>query len=464
VVLIALAGFGFLTSFGISKVPAADPAKKFRANFLADLWAQIKLIRKDRVLWLATVGNTYFFALAALIQFLIVIYAKDVLNHFRSAKEQLSPGRHAIGIGLGSFAAGYLSGGKIEYGLIPLGSIGMTVLAALLGRRGLSFADTWRWICRCWASSADFSSCPLRPCSSIGRTRKARAACWRRPICFRLSAFSRPLASITLVTVVLHLESVHRFPAHRRGDAGRNDLRRVAAARRAAPVWSLAAHPHALPRARARPREYSRKGGALFVCNHVSFVDALLLIASTDRRVRFMMFAGIYELPYVKPFARILGVIPISSAQRPRDMLKSLQTASEAIRAGDVVCIFAEGQITRIGQLLPFRRGMEQIMKDVEAPIVPVALDGVWGSIFSFEKRRFVWKWPRRIPYPVTVSFGPPMPPRATASEVRQAVQELLASAWHLSPRQMRPCSAPLCARRGGIRSALPWPTRNRRK
>src|SRR5688572_26287759 len=92
------------------------------------------------------------------------------------------------------------------------------------------------------------------------------------------------------------------------------------------------------------------KGGALFVCNHVSFLDGLLLIASTDRHVRFMMFTGIYELPYVKPFARILGVIPISSEQRPREMLKSLQTAGDAIRAGDVVCIFAEGQITRIGQ------------------------------------------------------------------------------------------------------------------
>jgi len=180
------------------------------------------------------------------------------------------------------------------------------------------------------------------------------------------------------------------------------------------------------------------KGGALFVCNHVSFVDALLLIASTDRRVRFMMFTGIYELPYVKPFARLLGVIPISAEYRPREMLKSLQAASDAIRAGDVVCIFAEGQITRIGQLLPFRRELEQIMEDVEAPIVPVALDGVWGSIFSFEKRRFVWKWPRRIPYPITVSFGPAMPPRAAASDVRQALQELLAFAWVYRRRHMQ--------------------------
>jgi acyl-[acyl-carrier-protein]-phospholipid O-acyltransferase/long-chain-fatty-acid--[acyl-carrier-protein] ligase len=119
-------------------------------------------------------------------------------------------------------------------------------------------------------------------------------------------------------------------------------------------------------------------------------------------------------------------------------MLKALETASEAIRAGDVVCIFAEGQITRIGQLLPFRRGLERIMQDVEAPIVPVALDGVWGSVFSFEKRRFVWKLPRRFPYPVTVSFGPPLPSRATAPEVRQAVQELQASAWGQRRGRMR--------------------------
>ncbi|HSU52667.1 MAG TPA: AMP-binding protein, partial [Candidatus Dormibacteraeota bacterium] len=94
------------------------------------------------------------------------------------------------------------------------------------------------------------------------------------------------------------------------------------------------------------------------------------------------------------------------------------------------------GQITRIGQLLPFRRGFERIMRDVEAPIIPVALDGVWGSIFSFEKGRFIYKLPRRIPFPVTVSFGKPLPHTATPGQAREAVQELLAQAWvHRKPR-----------------------------
>src|SRR6185437_13835882 len=172
------------------------------------------------------------------------------------------------------------------------------------------------------------------------------------------------------------------------------------------------------------------KGGALFVSNHLSLADAMLLLASTDRKVRFMMYKAHYELPWIKPGARMLGVIPISSEQRPREMLKSLQAASDAIKNGEIVCIFAEGQITRIGQMMPFRRGFERIMKDVEAPIIPVALDGVWGSVFSFERGRFIWKWPRRFPHPITVNYGKPMAHTATPFEVRQAVQELQAEAW----------------------------------
>ena len=165
----------------------------------------------------------------------------------------------------------------------------------------------------------------------------------------------------------------------------------------------------------------------------MSFVDALLLIASTDRPIRFLMYKGIYDLPYVKPFAKMIRAIPISSELRPREMLQSLREATNAIKSGEVVCIFAEGQITRIGQLLPFRRGMERIMKGVDAPIVPVNLDGVWGSIFSFERGRFLWKLPRYIPYPVTVSFGKPMPPTSAPFEVREAVQQLQTEAYAIA-------------------------------
>jgi acyl-[acyl-carrier-protein]-phospholipid O-acyltransferase/long-chain-fatty-acid--[acyl-carrier-protein] ligase len=202
-------------------------------------------------------------------------------------------------------------------------------------------------------------------------------------------------------------------------------------------LWSLT---HTLYRLRICGGEHvPKKGGALIVCNHLSHVDALLLLASCKREIRFMMYKGIYEKPLIKPLARIMRVIPISSELRPREMIQSLRDASEAIKSGELVCIFAEGQITRIGQMLPFRRGFERIMKDVEAPIIPVALEGVWGSIFSFQKKRFLWKMPRRIPYPVTVNFGRAMPHTSTPFEVRYAVQELMAEAWKYRSTWMQP-------------------------
>jgi acyl-[acyl-carrier-protein]-phospholipid O-acyltransferase / long-chain-fatty-acid--[acyl-carrier-protein] ligase len=183
---------------------------------------------------------------------------------------------------------------------------------------------------------------------------------------------------------------------------------------------------------------FPEKGGALLVCNHMSFVDAALLVAATDRPIRFIMHRDIYDHPVVKPFAKMVRAIPISSEQHPRELLQSLHVAGDALRGGEIVCIFAEGQITRTGQLLPFRRGLERIMKGVDVPIIPVNLDGVWGSIFSFERGRFVWKVPQRIPYGVTVSFGEAMASDSTAIAIRAAVQELHAEAFEQRKPHMK--------------------------
>jgi len=197
---------------------------------------------------------------------------------------------------------------------------------------------------------------------------------------------------------------------------------------------------HTLYRLRVLNRQnLPERGGVLLVCNHLSLADAVLLQAASPRPIRFLMYKGIYESRLIKPWARMTGAIPISSEQRPREMIRSLQTASAAIQNGEVVCIFAEGQITRIGQMLPFRRGFERIMKDVDAPIVPVALDGLWGSIFSFEAGKFLWKWPRRVPLPITVNFGKPLPHTATPADVRQCVQDLMVEAWECRRETMLP-------------------------
>lgn len=429
VILIALAGFGLLTALGITKVPSANPQKQFQVNFLADLWQQIKVIRRDRALWLAVIGNTYFFAIAALIQLIIVIYASDVLHIADPTRTSYLQAATAIGIGLGSFAAGYLSGGKIEYGLIPLGSVGLTVFAALLGRHNLSFAQAAVDL----SLLGFFGGFFIVPISALLQHRPAAGEKGGVLAAANLLSFIGIfLASgvYYLFTVLFKLSPPAIFLIIAVATLGATIylmfllpdalLRFV--------LWALT---HTLYRVRVPGRDHlPARGGALLVCNHVSFADAMFLIAATDRPVRFVMLKEMYDRPQIKWGAKLLGVIPVSSEQRPREMLKSLQIASEAIQNGEVVCIFAEGQITRIGHLLPFRRGFERIMKNVDAPIIPVALDGVWGSIFSFEKGRFFWKLPRRLLQPVVVNFGKPLSSTATPFEVRAAVQDLLAETW----------------------------------
>jgi acyl-[acyl-carrier-protein]-phospholipid O-acyltransferase/long-chain-fatty-acid--[acyl-carrier-protein] ligase len=199
------------------------------------------------------------------------------------------------------------------------------------------------------------------------------------------------------------------------------------------------------------------RGGALLTPNHASWVDAILLLAATDRPIRFLMFKGVYDHPLIKPFAKMLKIIPIASDQSPRELIHSLRAASEALRDGEVVCIFPEGEITRIGQMLPFRRGFERIIKGIDVPIIPVNIDGIWGSIFSFSGGHFLWKWPRTIPYPVRITFGAPLPPTATAPEVRQAVQQLGVDAFLRRRRYIKPLTRSFvdAARRHPARFAM---------
>jgi len=455
---------GLATSFGISRVPPADPTKKFRWNPLGDFLAQMKVIVADRTLGWAVLGNTYLFFLAALLQLAVIIYGHDVLRiddaHITGLQAAI-----AIGIGLGSIAAGYLSGGKIEYGLIPLGAVGMTLFGGLLYFRAPaellsswlrsaslhlpSLAHPTLSLLIAWVTLRIFDlgllgffggmfAVPLgaliqhrpRPEQKGGVIAAANLVSFIGIALASLAyyiftdIFHQSAAGIFLdgaiLTLVTTAYSIYLLP---------DSLLRF--------VLFIATH--TIYRIRVDGREnIPERGGALLVCNHMSFVDANLLLASVERPIRFLMYKGIYDLPYVKPFAKLMGVIPISSELRPREMLHALRAASDAIRAGELVCIFAEGQITRIGQMLPFRRGFERIMKGIDAPILPIHLDGVWGSIFSFDRGRFLWKRPRSIPYPVTISFGKPMPPTSTPFEVRRAVQALQSDAYIHRKKHLR--------------------------
>lgn len=434
--LLGLSAIGFVTSFGVDKVPPAAPEKPFRINIVGDLWVQIGKMRKDQALFLAVLGNTYFWFLGSLLFSTIVIYGPDVL-HIGQTKTGYLNAMLAVGIGIGSMAAGWVSDNKIEYGLIPLGSIGMTVTGFALGitPHGMWASAALLGMLGFWAG---FFAVPV---NALIQHKPPEAD--KGGIIAAANLLSFVGIALSSVVYFIFTQYIHLEPRGVIVAASCITALSTAYVLYLLPEWFGRLILFFITRTVYRVRvigsdNFPEKTGALLVCNHMSFVDVALLVAATDRPIRFIMFQGIYDHPLVKPLAKMVKAIPISSELHPREMLHSLHVATEALRNDEIVCIFAEGQITRTGQMLPFRRGLERIMKDVDVPIIPVNLDGVWGSIFSFERGRFLWKMPHHIPYRVTVSFGKPMPPTSTAIELRTAVQELQAVAFEARKPYMK--------------------------
>src|SRR5436309_212435 len=161
-------------------------------------------------------------------------------------------------------------------------------------------------------------------------------------------------------------------------------------------------------------------GGFLLVPNHITWVDALLLQLACPRPIRYVIDQAYYHRPILHPILRAIGCIPINI----RHSHAAVRTAAEKIAEGEIVCVFPEGQLERTGVLLRLQRGYELIARHSKAQVVPVWLDQLWGSIFSFQGGRFFTKFPKRIPYPVTIAFGKQLKPEA--ADVTTMREELL--------------------------------------
>jgi len=151
------------------------------------------------------------------------------------------------------------------------------------------------------------------------------------------------------------------------------------------------------------------QGAAILICNHVSYVDGLLLYAGSPRPIRFLMDGEIYNLPFVHHFMKLARAIPIMPNRE--SVTKAFDEISEALKAGELVCIFPEGQLTYTGGLSRFRPGIEWVLKRDPVPVVPMAITGLWGSVFSrkFLGTRFRW-WPRHRKLDVRILCGDPIP------------------------------------------------------
>ncbi len=425
VVLVGIAAAGFLASLRITRVPAAGARERFRLNPFAEIVIGTRHLLRDRPLWLSVLGISYFWFLGALYQSDLVDLGKETL-HASDGQVGLLLACISMGIGAGAMLAGRLSGDKVEIGLVPLGSIllgGFSVavwmasgtyagaLAALFllgAAAGLFFVPLNAFL---QDRAGDREKGRLIATNNIYNTIGMLLAAGVFVVCrnvlhmtpqsiiltFGLVTF---LVTIYIVTVVD--EYLIRFL-----------------------LWMLT---HTVFRIRIVGQDsVPFRGPALLVSNHMSHVDGFLVGACVQRFIRFMVWKPYYDMKSLNWFFRKTRAIPVGGS--PRDMVYAIRTARRELADGHVVCIFAEGAISRTGNMLPFKRGMEKIVEGSDVPIIPVHLDRLWGSIFSFERGRFFWKWPKRVPYPVTVSFGAPMPAASPAHVVRQAIQELSAAA-----------------------------------
>jgi acyl-[acyl-carrier-protein]-phospholipid O-acyltransferase/long-chain-fatty-acid--[acyl-carrier-protein] ligase len=185
---------------------------------------------------------------------------------------------------------------------------------------------------------------------------------------------------------------------------------------------------HTVYRVRIFGREHlPEQGPALLMANHVSWLDGVFLLVTSSRPVRVFVDAELVQGRLSRWLARTMGAIPIKST--PKATRAALDEARRALAAGELVCIFPEGDITRTGHLQPFKQGVLEILRGRPVPVIPVYLDELWGSIFSYRGGGGFWKWPRRLPYPVSIWFGPPILRLENVQQARQHVQDLGAEA-----------------------------------
>ncbi len=429
-VLALFAIVGLSASFAIPRVPAiGSPGSKP----IRDAW---KAIRADRTLQLVIAGQTVFWGLASLLGQDVLTYAKSALElgDFDAGITFVAFG---IGVGAGSVLAGRLSPTHIEPGLIPFGAIGLALGTTALG----VFAPGYAWTLAMMGFIGVSAGITVVPLEAMLQ--------WYAPVDKRGAVIA--IANVPIFFGVM-LGSFLVYGLSVFGGFSAAEILTIAGLMTVvATAWAMWLLPKAfvgmvflfltntLYRLRVEGRKnLPEEGGALIVVNHVSLIDWLFVIASSERPIRFLVDSTYFHHWFLRPFMKVLGAIPISAAS-PRELMRAMKDAGRLLKNGELVCIFAEGEISRTGALLPFRRGLTRILKGNDVPVIPAHLDQVWGSPFSSKGGGFLRSWNGPIPRPVTLSFGEPMPATATPEEIRTQIKILDERAWGMRQESRPP-------------------------
>ena len=414
---LAISVAGFFSSLRLPKVAAVAPDRPIRL-FPSEIFRTLRHIHNDRWLMLAMVGLAWFWLVGAFAQLNLIGYGIQQLGLSEVHSNYLFLAS-ALGIAAGSLLAARLSGRDVEFGIVPLGAIGLALAPVLLHNAPPHLPTVLATIVL-FGVSAGLFSLPLQTfiqmrAEAAMRGEVLAASSFINWIGILIASgltllFSGPLnlsaaqgfSIIGVMTLALTLLTIRYLPDFL--------LRFVALV-----LMKL------LYRIRVDGREnVPLDGPALLVANHVSWIDALLLIATQTRRIRFVMDRSIYDSPALSPLFRLMGVIPVSARDGVAGFKEFIRSTRQVLDEGYLVCIFAEGEITRHGSLNAFRPGFARIAQASGVPIIPAYIGGAWGNIFSYARNRRLYL--QR--YPMHILFGTPLAADQTA-RVRTAVMEL---------------------------------------
>ncbi len=442
---IAVALGGYLVSRGVPITPAVAPELKINWNPFTETGRNLRLAYGNRVVWLSMLGISWFWFYGATYLTQFATFTKDVLGGDEHVATLLLA-IFSVGIGVGSLLCERLSGHKVEIGLVPFGSIGLSVFAidlyfASRGLQpgGLAGIEHFVSVHAHWRIVADlvllgmFGGFYIVPLYALIQERSDPAYRSRIIAANNIlnALFMVASAGIALGLLKAGLSIPALFLATGLMNAVvalyiyllvPEFLMRFLA-------WLLI---HSVYRVDKQGLEQvPAEGACVIVCNHVSFVDAIVIAACVRRPVRFVMDHRIFAIPVLNFVFRTMRVIPIASAKEdPTLKERAFEAAANALNAGEIVGIFPEGKITDTGELNPFRPGLQRILEHAPVPVVPMALRGLWGSFFSRSYQGKAMRRVRGLFSKIAVVAGPPLAPERATPEALQATVLALRGDW----------------------------------
>ncbi len=439
-VIVLLAVMGYLSSRFIPRTPSLEPNLKINWNPFTETWRNIAFIHKDRVVFLSVLGISWFWFLGATYLVQLPNYTKTILAGNEQVVTLLLT-FFSMGIGGGSLLCNWLSGQKVEMGLVPFGSIGLSLFGIdLFFAQPSLIPGTLMGVTEFIRQSSSirivldvffiglFGGLYIVPLFSLIQQRSDPKHLSRiiagNNIFNALFMVLSAIAAILILGAGVSIAELLLAVAVLNAVVGLYIYSLVPEFFMRFIIWILI---HSVYHVRKQGlNNVPEQGAALIVCNHVSYVDALIIAACVRRPIRFVVYYKIYNLPLLNFVFRTAGAIPIAGKHENAELMESAFIEIEnALNNADLVCVFPEGKLTRNGLMNKFRPGVERILQKTDVPVIPMALSGLWGSVFSRHRANFVSRVLKGIGTSVEIKIAPSV--RLNTAEDLQVQVEAIA-------------------------------------